>query len=343
LKYKAFASDTTFYHYDLLGNLITVSLPNGDFIEYLIDGQNRRIGKLVNGHFKKGWLYQDQLNPVAELDSLGNVSARFVYASKGHVPDYMIKNGVTYRYITDHLGSVRLVINAATGAVAQRMAFDEFGNVLANTNAEFQPFGYAGGLTDIHTSLVRFGARDYDAGCGRWMGKDPIGFGGKVSNLYEYCSNDPINYFDPSGLEQYIPRIPLGYPLLLHIIQARAYALSFRKTLNINITNLVWFFNKVKPGGDFDVKSKGKWRCKITGYNYENFGNFQYGVIGAAMGIPTKVLLKGAGFAQQVLDRRAYSRNFGSFWDPAGSFGDDPNDQFWIQQGINYFKDYFSK
>jgi len=164
LKYKAIASDTTFYHYDLLGNLITVALPNGDFIEYLIDGQNRRIGKLVNGNFKKGWLYQDQLNPVAELDSLGNISARFVYASKGHVPDYMIKNGVTYRYITDHLGSVRLVINTATGAVAQRMEFDEFGNVLANTNAEFQPFGYAGGpghvLSDSGRGIMMRGVGD---------------------------------------------------------------------------------------------------------------------------------------------------------------------------------------
>ncbi|MEJ2629455.1 MAG: RHS repeat protein, partial [bacterium] len=83
--------DTSWYTYDLLGNLISVTLPNDDFIHYLIDGQNRRVGKVVNGEFKKGWLYQDQLNPVAELDSAGNVIARFVYGTKGHVPDYMVK------------------------------------------------------------------------------------------------------------------------------------------------------------------------------------------------------------------------------------------------------------
>ncbi|MEZ4837065.1 MAG: hypothetical protein R2873_34570 [Caldilineaceae bacterium] len=39
----------------------------------------------------------DSLNPVAELDGNNNVVSRFVYASKAHVPDYMIKGGVTYR------------------------------------------------------------------------------------------------------------------------------------------------------------------------------------------------------------------------------------------------------
>ena len=47
LRFKAQNGDTTWYHYDLLGNLLSVKLPNGDFIEYLIDAQNRRVGKIV--------------------------------------------------------------------------------------------------------------------------------------------------------------------------------------------------------------------------------------------------------------------------------------------------------
>ena len=129
MKFKAEDLDTTWYDYDNLGNLISVLLPDGTFIEYLIDDQNRRIGKKVNGEFKKGWIYQDQINPVAELDSLGNISSRFVYGSKGHVPDYMVKDGVTYSLVTDHLGSVRLVVDAA-GNVVQSISYDEFGNVL---------------------------------------------------------------------------------------------------------------------------------------------------------------------------------------------------------------------
>jgi len=34
---------------------------------------------------------------VAELDGAGNVVSRFVYATRGNVPDYMEKGGSTYR------------------------------------------------------------------------------------------------------------------------------------------------------------------------------------------------------------------------------------------------------
>ena len=51
-----------------------------------------------------------------------------------------------------------MVIDAATGAVAQRMRHDEFGRVLEDTNPGFTPFGFAGGLYDPDTGLIRFGA-----------------------------------------------------------------------------------------------------------------------------------------------------------------------------------------
>jgi len=106
---------------------------------------------------------------------------------------------VTYRLITDHLGSVRMVVNTATGAIAQEMDYDEFGSVVRNTAPGFQPFGFAGGLYDSHTGLVRFGARDYDPTTGRWTAKDPILFAGGQGNLYVYVGNDPVNWVDPSG------------------------------------------------------------------------------------------------------------------------------------------------
>jgi RHS repeat-associated protein len=198
------AADTTRYAYDSFGNLISVSLPNGTRIEYGIDGQNRRVGKRVNGALVRRWLYQNQLSPVAELDSSGILVARFVYGTRTNVPDYFVREGSVYRIISDHLGSPRLVVNASSGAVVQRLDYDEFGNVILDTNPGFQPFGYAGGLYDRDTKLVRFGARDYDPGTGRWTAKDPVGFWAGDFNLYNYVMGDPVNRKDPSGL-LYLP------------------------------------------------------------------------------------------------------------------------------------------
>jgi RHS repeat-associated protein len=137
---------------------------------------------------------------VAELDGAGNVVSRFVYGTKLNVPEYMIRGGATYRLLTDHLGSVRLVVDTASGTIAQRIDYDEFGQITQDTNPGFQPFGFVGGLYDQHTKLTRFGLRDYDAFTGRWTTKDPIRFAGGDVNLYGYVLNDPVNFVDPTGL-----------------------------------------------------------------------------------------------------------------------------------------------
>ena len=148
--------------------------PTATVIEYLTDGQHRRIGKTVNGTLVQGFLYQDGLRPIAELDSNNQIVSRFVYADKGNVPSYLIKNGITYRILSDHLGSPRLIINTQDGTIAQRIDYDVWGTVITDSQPGFQPFGYAGGLYDRDTGLTRFGARDYDPNTGRWTAKDPI-------------------------------------------------------------------------------------------------------------------------------------------------------------------------
>ncbi|MDX1610405.1 MAG: RHS repeat-associated core domain-containing protein, partial [Halofilum sp. (in: g-proteobacteria)] len=84
--------------------------------------------------------------------------------------------------------------------------YSPYGMVTTDTNPGFQPFGFAGGIYDRHTGLVRFGARDYDPTVGRWTVKDPILFAGGSANLYGYVLNDPVNGVDPNGLAYFVKR-----------------------------------------------------------------------------------------------------------------------------------------
>jgi RHS repeat-associated protein len=205
-------AQVTTYRYDVFTNLRQVDLPDGREIVYAIDGQNRRVGKSIDGVAVQAFVYQDQLNPIAEYDGSGALVSVFVYAERGHVPSFLRKGGNTYRIVADHLGSVRQVIDVATGVVVQRLDYDEYGVVLTDSNPGFQPFAYAGGIYDQDTGLVRFGARDYDAISGRWTAKDPIGFGGEQENLYVYALIDPLNHIDPSGEIAFVP-ILIGFAI----------------------------------------------------------------------------------------------------------------------------------
>ncbi len=153
----------------------------------------------------QGFLYRNAINVAAVLNGAGSVVEQFVYGTRANVPDYLIYAGGDYRIVSDLVGSPRAIVNAATGVVVETMSYDEFGNeteaVTSSAPSGYPalPFGFAGGLYDPATGLVRFGARDYDATIGRWTSKDPIRFRGAQSNIYVYVGNDPVNTTDMRG------------------------------------------------------------------------------------------------------------------------------------------------
>jgi RHS repeat-associated protein len=190
--------ERTTYRYDEFGNLLGAELADGRSIQYLVDGADRRVAKLMDGELQWLFVYVGGL-PIARLYPDGSVESIYVYGALAHVPDLVLKGGRTYRLVHDHLGSPRLVVDVETGEIAQRLDYDVFGRVLADTHPDFQPFGFAGGLHDVDTGLVRFGARDYEPELGRWTAKDPSGFAGGDTNLYAYAYGDPVNFVDPNG------------------------------------------------------------------------------------------------------------------------------------------------
>jgi len=231
----------TKYAWDSLGALRRVDLPDGRVIEYMIDAIGRRVGKKVNGVVQRRWVYRDTLRPIAELDATGNVVARYVYADgvgaedeatrilltrlgalsspdavgamstlegflTGAVqPEYIVRTDGVFRLAADHLGTIKVVADVANGNVMLRREYDEFGVVLTEIGSlaatDAVPFGFAGGMVDRDTELVRFGAREYSSRLGRWMAKDPIGFASSEMNLYAIPGVDPLRFRDYSGLQ----------------------------------------------------------------------------------------------------------------------------------------------
>ena len=247
----------TRYHYDAKGNLRRVDLPDGRIIEYVVDGMNRRVAKRINGVIVRQWVYSDLTHPAAELDGSGAVLSIFAGT------EYLTRAGVRYRIIKDQLGSPRLIVDAATGVVAQRLDYDEWGDVLNDTNPAWQPLGFAGGMYDPDTRLVRFGARDYDPSMGRWLARDPILFYGGQANLYAYARNNPINNIDPTGLactlgERITTALNIG-----PIDALRAYAIGMEAR-----SEAEWvaakFHLQGQYDGEWDAFRHCYWSCRLA-------------------------------------------------------------------------------
>lgn len=168
------------------------------------------MAKLKDGQVIERYLWQDKITLLATYDGNGNLKQRFSY-TLGHAPTSFTENGNTYYLLTDQLGSPRVITDNA-GQVVKAIEYDAYGNVIADSNPSITiPFGFAGGLKDDDTGLIRFGYRDYDPKTGRWTARDPIGFAGGDTNLYGYVLGDPVNWIDPTGLQSFDVAAGFGF------------------------------------------------------------------------------------------------------------------------------------
>jgi RHS repeat-associated protein len=196
---KTDGADVTQYNYSSRGELLSITLPDGTMIEYVHDPLGRRIAKKVNGTTIEKYLWQGMTRLLAIYDGNDNALIRFEYAD-GRMPLAMTTAGVRYFLAYDQVGSLRVVANA-DGNVVKQTTYDSYGNIISDSDPSFNvPFGFAGGLHDRDTNLVRFGYRDYDPDIGRWTAKDPLFFDGQDTDIYGYVFNDPINSVDQYGL-----------------------------------------------------------------------------------------------------------------------------------------------
>ena len=215
------------YTYDnrnrLTGVTCSVNGTESYSIVYTYDMFNNLIGRTVTTYGTGGTTTTqryvfDGTNMVLAFDGSGNLTDRYLWgpavdqvladenyspgssgeASNGGLPT---SPGTTLWALGDNQNSVRDVVTDA-GTLEQHIAYSPFGQQVSGltTTGSVVPsfaFGYTGTYTDRVTGLQLHGVRWYDSAVGRWLSEDPAKYG---RNWYSYCSNNPTDATDPTGL-----------------------------------------------------------------------------------------------------------------------------------------------
>jgi len=115
--------------------------------------------------------------------------------------------------------------------------------------------------------------------------------------------------------------LPPGVSIERNIAEAQQYAQTHSPA-----DTLLWFRDQVRSNGPWDYKRQGP--------QYEELGNWNYGAVGTALGIPADVLRRMAGLIQIV----SGTSRIPEWKTPvtAYPYGDDPEDQRAIDRGINW-------
>lgn len=195
---KTDSTGTTTYTWDFENRLASVALPgSGGTVTFKYDPFGRRAQKssLLG---TTNYLY-DGADSLEEVDTSGNVLARYTQGPGIDQPLAEVRSGTTSYYEADGLGSITSLSNSS-GALANTYAYDSFGNLTASTGTLTNPLRYTAREFDSETGTYLYRARYYDPANGRFISEDPLKFEGGIG-FYTYTFNDPVGMFDPSGLK----------------------------------------------------------------------------------------------------------------------------------------------
>ena len=139
----------------------------------------------------------------------GTDELHFFYDAQNR-PAVVVYNGVPYAYVKSLQGDILAILDENGNAVVS-YGYDAWGaplwctGELAETLGKVQPFRYRGYVFDEETGLYYLRSRYYRAEWCRFFNADAIiGNTGKrtENNLYAYCANAPLSYFDADGFEE---------------------------------------------------------------------------------------------------------------------------------------------
>ncbi len=160
-------------------------------VNCVYDGNGMRVKKVENG--KTVYYVYSGANPLMEYSPNDGSYLYRIYAGKKAVAEE--KSGVVKFYHKDHLGSTRVVTNAAGVKIAE-YKFAPYGEKEVSSG-DGTEYGFTDKAEDASTGLKYFGARFYDPEVGRFLTVDPVKDG---LNWYIYCLDNPLSFKDPDGL-----------------------------------------------------------------------------------------------------------------------------------------------
>ena len=101
-----------------------------------------------------------------------------------------------FSFVQDETGSTLFLLDEAH-EIRKSYRYDPFGDILQETGDVPNRLTYTGQMYDGIAGQYYLRARFYNPVFGRFLQEDV--YRGDGLNLYAYCANNPVMYYDPSG------------------------------------------------------------------------------------------------------------------------------------------------
>jgi len=178
------------YTWDARNRLASIS--GGTTASFQYDPFGRRVTRNVLGSTTN--FFYDGGNSIQELSS-GSPSAD---VTSGGVDEPFTRSDSTgiSNYLLDAQGS-SVALTDSSGTVQTQYAYEPFGKTTATGQPTSNPAAFTGRESDA-TGLYFYRSRYYNPTLQRFISEDSVRLAGGP-NQYEYASNCPQTYTDPSG------------------------------------------------------------------------------------------------------------------------------------------------
>ncbi len=178
-------------------NELIQSTQGGKAVSNGYNGEGLRVSKTVMGQTTNTLYVSD--NPVLETDNSGKETGRTTYGAG--IALSRKSGSETLGYLYNGHADVVALINSG-GTAQATYTYDAFGVPLSSTGTAKNPIRYGGYEFDEETGYYYLKARFYDPKTARFLQEDT--YRGNPTdplslNLYSYCSNNPVVYWDPTG------------------------------------------------------------------------------------------------------------------------------------------------